>query len=305
MDEPVYKLYPLHCGRCLLGENHVLGDGYSDDDRIEFVLYAFLADGGPGRRVLIDLGPVGLEYLNEMFRHFDFFRRGVPGDPDAIVQPHGNVFDWLNRFKLKPDDINHVIFTHMHADHHGLTDGKDGGAVMRFPRAKVHVSRKGWQANLDRRVDGQWHSYVDFAFADYLLKEEQTGRVVFHDDCEILPGIDVFYLGGHAVCSQGIRIRTTHGPAVVASDEIYRYDLLERGVLARLYTTPRRLEEATNRLAKMSGAGAVLLPCHEPLLARLYTVHGDDWLHVAEPIAQRAAQGWSHSRRKPAGTKPA
>ena len=89
----LYRLIPLDCGRCTVGENHLLGDPHSDDNRVELTLYSFLADGGPGRRVLVDLGPVGLPYLNEMFRRYHFFRN-LPGDPDVIVQPKGNLFDW-------------------------------------------------------------------------------------------------------------------------------------------------------------------------------------------------------------------
>lgn len=46
-----------------------------------------------------------------------------------------------------------------------------------------------------------------------------------------------------------MKVRTERGWAVIASDEVYRYDLLEKGVMARLYTTPGNLVAATDRLA--------------------------------------------------------
>lgn len=271
-DSPL-RLVPMHVGICSLGENHVLGDDYSDDARVAFACYCFLTDGGPGRRVLIDLGPVGLDYLNDMFRRFALFR-DLPGDPDATRQPFGNVFDWLARLHLQPDDINHIVFTHLHADHHGLTDGRDAGAILRFGRAKVHVSRRGWQHNLDARRDGRWASYVDFAFSDFLSAAERDGKVCFHDDDTVVDGVDVIYLGGHSVCSQAVRVPTAAGYAIITSDDIYRYDLLERGVLARLHTTPTQLRAATEMLVQRALEGEILLPVHEPLLAESWSQHG-------------------------------
>jgi glyoxylase-like metal-dependent hydrolase (beta-lactamase superfamily II) len=284
-------MIPLHCGECLLGENHVLGNPFSDDDRIPFTLYAFLADGGPGRRVLIDLGPIGLKYLNDMFRRYHFFR-DLPGDPDDIRQPHGNIFDWLDRLGYTPADIDHIVFTHLHADHHGLTDGTDAGGILRFPEARVHVSRIGWDENLARRDGENWNSYVDFAFADFLLAGGKTGRVVFHDDAEIVPGVRTMHLGGHSVCSQAVEVQTIAGPAIVSSDEVYRYDILDRGVVARLHTTPENLLQATELLVDRALAGAVILPCHEPALAEAYTRYGDAWIEHVRPQSDDAARAF-------------
>ncbi len=300
MGTKPYRLTPLNCGQCTLGQHHLLGNPYRDDDRVDFTLYAFLADGGPGRRVLVDLGPVGLGYLNDMFRRYSFFR-DLPGDPDAIVQPRGNVFDWLQRLGLDPADINHIVLTHIHADHHGMTDATDAGAVLRFPEARIHASRVGWQQNLDKRVGGKWNSYVDYAFSDFLLEGEKTGRVFFHDDDEVIPGIDVIYLGGHAVCSQGVRIQTADGPATVTSDDVYRYDLLRKGVIGLLCTTHENLLAATNKLVDLALGGAILLPCHDPMVAQCYEQHGDNWLQHLKPISDSAARGFRQAPKQMVG----
>jgi N-acyl homoserine lactone hydrolase len=287
----------MHVGQCALGEHHLLGDPHSDDQRIEFTLYSFLVDGGPGRRILVDLGPVGIPYINWMFRRYSFFR-DLPGSPDDVHQPHGNVFDWLDRLGWTPESVDHVILTHLHADHHALTDGKDGGGLLRFSRARIHVSRIGWAENLEKRVNGRWHSYVDYAFSDFLLEAERDGRLVLQDEDEAVPGVRVAHLGGHSVCSRAVCVDTVSGPAVICSDEVYRYDLLERAIMARLRVTHARLVAATERLADMAEVGAILLPCHEPALFEAYQQHGDAWLQHVKPLSERAVAGFRDSVKR-------
>ncbi|MDM8006457.1 MAG: hypothetical protein QUV05_09970 [Phycisphaerae bacterium] len=296
MSNTDLQLVPMHVGQCTLGKNHVLGDPYSDDERVAFTLYAFLVDGGPGRRALIDLGPVGLPYINWMFRRYDFFR-DLPGAPDDVRQPHGNIFDWLSRLDIAPESIDRIVFTHLHADHHGLTDGKDGGAILRFPNARIYASKTGWQENLKKRVKGGWNSYVDYAFSDFLLNADKAGRLVLLDEGEVMPGITVSYLGGHSVCSLAVRVETTSGVAVVCSDDVYRYDLLEQAILARLRVTHARLLAATERLVAMAEAGAILLPCHEPGIFDMYSRHKKDWLRHLKPLSDRAAAGFRRSAK--------
>lgn len=292
MNQRLYKITPLDVGRIQLGLDHVLGDQYSVEDRIEFALISFLVHDGD-RNVLVDLGPKTLDYSNAMFRKFGFLRTFADGSrPDDIVQKHGNVFDGLARMGLVPADITDIIFTHLHADHHGMDDASDGGACEDFPNAVFHISKAGWDYNLGQRKDGHWNSYLDWGFGDCMMRKMAEGRAIAHDDAEVAPGLSTIYLGGHSPCSQAIRVETSDGPVVIGSDDFYRYDLLERGVIAKLFTTRERLIETNGMMADWAADGATIIPVHDPTVLDLYEAHGKAWLPPARTLSRKAGHGF-------------
>jgi glyoxylase-like metal-dependent hydrolase (beta-lactamase superfamily II) len=297
-----WKLTPLLVGLCSLGEDHVLGGGRTADRRIPFAIYAFLAEGPHGEVVLIDLGPKTLAYTNDMFRRYGFFREsdGARSRPDDIVQPDGNVLDQLARRGIAPERVGQIIYSHLHADHHGMDDAKGPGAAADFPAAVLHVSKKGWLENLKRRKPGGgWGSYVDYAFSDFLLAMGEKGRCVFEDDALVLPGLRTRYLGGHAECSQAVIVDVPGGQAILSSDEVYRYDLLEQGLLARLFTTRERLLEATDLLTSLAmDREDVLVPSHDPAVAEAFRKAGGKWLEELGPRSYRAARAYKELRMK-------
>jgi hypothetical protein len=44
--------------------------------------------------------------------------------------------------------------------------------------------------------------------------------------------------------------------------------------------------------------GAILLPCHDPLLSEQYRKSGDAWLRELAPISRQAARGFKASPKK-------
>jgi glyoxylase-like metal-dependent hydrolase (beta-lactamase superfamily II) len=297
------RLIPFRTGACQLGKDHVLGGQYSADERMPFAIYAFLVEGPNGQKALVDLGPKTVGYLNRMFRAYGFFRDLGPeySDekryPDDIVQPEGNVLEQLRRCSVAPEAIDHIVFTHLHADHHGMDDARSGGAAEDFPHATLHVSAVGWQNNLDKRKDGQWNSYVDYAFSDFLLKCQKAGKVRFHDNAEIFPGLRTFYLGGHSVCSQAVVVDTADGLAILASDEVYLYQLLEHDVLPRIRTSEAKYRAALARLVDLAvNQKAIILPLHDQIVWTTYKQAGPNWLKELRKVSDRAIAGYLKAR---------
>jgi glyoxylase-like metal-dependent hydrolase (beta-lactamase superfamily II) len=278
----------------------IFGDEYKDGDRIPLALYSFLVQS-QNRNILVDLGPKSVEYTNDMFRRYGFFRTSPEGPPhpDDIIQKHGNLLVWLAKFDLTPADISDIIFTHLHGDHHGLHDGKDGGLCEDFPNSTFHVSEKGWKYNLSQRKNDHWNSYLDWGFGDFLIRAKQEGRAVFQDNHEIAPGINTIYLGGHAICSQAVKIQTESGPAIITSDDVYTYESLAKGLVARICTTPQQLEQAVKLLVDVAvNENGILLPVHDPILGDLYEAYSDRWLTEASKLSRSAIEDFIRNLNK-------
>jgi len=279
-----------------MGKNHLLGDPYSDEERVPFAIISFLLEGPGGALGIIDFGPKDPAYFNESFRRYGLFRERSAdrANPDDVVQREGNVLDHLRRLAIDPARVSFIIFTHMHYDHVGGSRPPDPGLLKDFPGAVLHISKRGWDDNLAKRVDGwRWTSSVDFDVSQEILRRIESGRARAADDEEILPGLRTRYLGGHCPCSQAVLVDTPRGTAVIAGDVVYRYEYLEAGIVARERTSAEDFIRAVNRVVELvEETKGVLVPCHDPSILDSFRTGGEGWLEVLRPASDRAVRGF-------------
>jgi glyoxylase-like metal-dependent hydrolase (beta-lactamase superfamily II) len=88
-----------------------------------------------------------------------------------------------------PEDVTHVVHTHLHADHAGGACRPDGEA--RFPNAVHHVHPADW--SFFSHADAE-----DFSGWDAMLILEEAGMLdLSPEDREIVPGLRVVHAPGH------------------------------------------------------------------------------------------------------------
>jgi glyoxylase-like metal-dependent hydrolase (beta-lactamase superfamily II) len=153
--------------------------------------------------VLVDTGPGTADYLHEpiIVRIFRVITK-VPLDPrEAAVQQ-------VVRLGYRPEDVRHIVLTHMHFDHcGGLAD---------FPHATVHVHRREYEA-----FTGTPRRWTDLAYVrrhiahQPLLELYDDGgetwlqlpaiRLPFDPEMWLVP------LFGHTRGQCGIAVRTDSG----------------------------------------------------------------------------------------------
>jgi len=158
-------------------------------------------DQGP---VLVDTG-LGLRDYSDPTWFTQFFRviTIMPFDPNEAA------FHQVQKLGHKPEDIKHIILTHMHFDHcGGLPD---------FPQAKVHVHKREYNAFTDDNIR-HWSkaAYIPRNFAhkpetvlyntiDSKWYDLDAIRLLFEPEMYFIP------LHGHSRGHCGIAIKTENG----------------------------------------------------------------------------------------------
>jgi glyoxylase-like metal-dependent hydrolase (beta-lactamase superfamily II) len=126
------------------------------------------------------------------------------------------VVDALAEVGVAPQQINHLIVSHLHFDHAGgLTRWNDRGeAAPTFPNAPVYVQRTEWEDALANKST-MTRTYL----RNHL--EPIADRVKLIDgEREILPGISVSPVPGHTWGMQAIRFDDGQGIVCFAGDVI-------------------------------------------------------------------------------------
>ena len=196
--------------------------------------------GIDGRRVLVDAGFYRQKFLDEW-------------KPADFVRPS----EALQRFGISPDSITDVIITHIHWDH---ADGAD-----LFPNAHVWLQREEYQYYVG--ANGvPLHDAIDSLDAAMLARLNASGRVKLVDGVaqEILPGITAYTGGQHTYASQYVGVRTAKGIVVVASDNAYLYENLDRRAAIAQTLDAKSNLAAQDRMKSLAGAVRLIVPGHDP-----------------------------------------
>ncbi|MFZ5951018.1 MAG: MBL fold metallo-hydrolase, partial [Candidatus Rifleibacteriota bacterium] len=132
----------------------------------------------------------------------------------GIIQ-HSDIEDQLATFNLKPEDITHVVFTHLHYDHcGGATRLANEESVPVFKNA-VHIIQKNeWKAacNPDEISRTSYYPH-DF------LPLSQSGQLqLINGDFEVAEGIFLELTGGHTAAHQLLRVEDEKCQVVFPGD---------------------------------------------------------------------------------------
>ncbi len=160
--------------------------------------------------------------------------------------------------------IDQLIVSHLHYDH--------SGTLADFPTARFHI-----QAAEMAYATGpcMCHAHLRLPFtADYvceMVRSIYSGRVTFHDgDGEVAPGITVHKIGGHSRGLQCVRVMTTGGPVVLASDSSHFYENFEMGKVFPITVDIEDTLRGYARLKRLAASPRHIVPGHDPLVLQRY-----------------------------------
>ncbi len=217
------------------------------DDRIEMPCFTFLIEGGE-KLVLVDTGMAWSERATK-YHH--------PGS----FQPEGmSIIDQLDKIGYKPEDIDIIVFTHMHWDHIYYME--------KFTNAKYIAHKKEYEFALDP-IPLYYKSYEHPALG---ITAPFTGLKIdtIEGETEIIPGVRTFDTPGHSPGHICVEIDTKDGSYICVGDAGFfldnfkpipkiHYTVTPPGRFYNIVESWKSLEKIVARAESLD----FILACHE------------------------------------------
>ena len=241
----IYELYAIKYaereGR--RGEHFYGGDPHDAPMPMDYFVWAAVA---PEQTVVVDCG----------FTAETAARRGR-----TILRTPG---EGLRLLGIDSAAIRHVILTHFHFDH--------VGNIAEFPNATFVVQDREmafWTGRYAGKV--AIRAIVEPEDVLALVRQNFAGRVRFVDgSAEIVPGISVHHVGGHAAGLQVVAVQTARGTVVLASDATHYYANMDEDRPFRIVSNLPQMYDAFETVRTLAGSPDRIIPGHDPLVLERY-----------------------------------
>jgi len=170
----------------------------------------------------------------------------------------------LRLLNIDAAQVKDVILTHLHYDHAGTLD--------RFPRARFHVQdREVFYATGRHMAHAPLRAPFDVENVLEMVRQVYAGRAVFHDgDTELVPGLNLYRVGGHSAGLQILRVWTRRGWVVLASDASHLYAHFQGGRIFPVVYNVGEMLEGYQLLYRLADSPDHIVPGHDPLVMKLY-----------------------------------
>jgi glyoxylase-like metal-dependent hydrolase (beta-lactamase superfamily II) len=237
-----YRVHAIHYATLADFPVSSLVAGADPSRRADIAMMVWLIQAADGRAILFDAGFHGEPYLKQ-WKPMDFVA------PDAAVAKAG----------VKASEVSDIVVSHVHWDH------LDGAGL--FPRATVWLQKAEYEYYVGE--DGRPKNRgIDERGAALLadLHRDRRLKLVEGDAVELLPGITAYTGGRHTYASQYVGVRTASGVIVLASDNVYLYENLDRDVPIAQTFDAEANRQAQRRMRALVGDPRRIVPGHDPLV---------------------------------------
>lgn len=218
------------------------------DQKVPLPVFTFLIDGGK-ELVLVDTGMAWTERANK-------YHHGGSYQPEGMA-----IHEQLAKVGYKCEDIDKVIFTHLHWDHIFYME--------KFTKAQFIAHRKEYEFALNP-IPLYYKSYEHPALGVRRPFEGLKFEVVDGEE-EIIEGVRVFPSPGHSPGHQSVEVDTKDGKYICAGDAFFLMANLDPIPQIHYTITPparfANIIECWNSIElhkKRAAHPGLLLPCHEP-----------------------------------------
>ena len=164
---------------------------------------------GLSKKVLIDTGPSCEERAQRLHKTLNPKVSREQETPQRLLH-----------LGIKPEEIEIIVFTHLHWDHVGQVD--------KFSKARIFVTQEEFNyAMCPLPPNRPGYETLQPGIEPVFLQSIPQFEFIDFAEEEIIPGLKIFPTPGHTPGSISVEVMTAQGPYVIASDAIYTYDNLK------------------------------------------------------------------------------
>lgn len=190
-----WKTTVLSCGTHM-NYKGALSSGYDQELFIKLPYLAYLLQDG-NMNILIDNG------INERYIKDGKAWGGIPAWASSK-----DLLDSLAKHNLKPEDIDLILYTHLHNDH--------AGNANLFPTTRSIVQKDEWENLLNPTYAELQRRDFDLEVVPYLQNNPNFLKI--DGDLDLMEGIRLIKTPGHTRGSQSIVVNTTEGLRIYVGD---------------------------------------------------------------------------------------
>ncbi|MDG6910652.1 MAG: MBL fold metallo-hydrolase [Nitrososphaerota archaeon] len=189
----------------------------------------------------------------------DYGRLVAPGHfrPPPRYDPPPTLSEQLRTSGVDPEEVTHVMITHLHYDHYAGVTGRSG---LTFPRAEHIVPAKDWEMP----DIAEARSRGDRDIAETLGEVEAAGRLELLDGALRLGGgISVEPFPGESPGHQVVGVRSKGDSCYCVGDLYHMVAEVEHPELSASWTDAKAILASRMEFAERAAAeGALVLPAH-------------------------------------------
>ena len=175
--------------------------------------------------------------------------------------------EWLRAIGAGPDDVTHVLHTHMHTDHVGWNTVQDGDRwVPTFPKARYIFPRRDYDIIRAGVAAGSLSPDLMASFNDSVvpIMEAGLGELIDDDVGTVAGCLQAEPVPGHSAGMISYRISSRGQEGVVTGDIFHSpLQIAEPQLNTRFCEVPdQALRTRAEFLARAADRRALVMPCH-------------------------------------------
>lgn len=241
MAQPTYEVYALryaHAPQSAI-RHFLLPNPHDGPMAMDFYVWAIV---GGGRTVVVDTG----------FKAAVGQRRRP--DWKFLESPEKA----LAHIGIDAAAASDVVLTHLDWDHSGNTDF--------FPKATFHIQDEEVSFRTGRLMAQPFYATrAEVEDVVTTVRNVYSGRVRFHNGTsEIAPGVSLHLIGGHTAGMQVVRVPTSRGWVVLASDAAHYWANFRERHPFPLVLDVGKMLEGYRTMAELADGPDHVIPGHDP-----------------------------------------